>query len=1019
MKTYRIIFAFVCLTAFVIANDSMQKADKLYQKGEYYKALEEYKAINKPAAADTLALRIKTARAYYMLNKMEEAYRTFHDIADTLKGYDIYMYASALNKIGNYKEAIKWYYNVPKSLEDSLDINGKIKSCRWAMKTITSKPLELKLTRLADLGQSFGIQYYQNGVVFSSPDASKNKNKKDYHGYSFQNLFYSDLTDNQIAASQKKFSNNLEFPYHVGAISFSHNYTKMYYTKTIKIGWKRSVLKIYVSTYDEKSKDWINETELPFNNKMFNCAHPAISADGKYLYFTSDKPGGIGGKDIYRSIINEDFTFGPMENIGKPVNTIGDEMFPFIDKENNLFFSSNMHDGYGGLDVFKATLSNDKYDNIENMLLPINSSFDDFAYIVNPNDENTGFLSSDRGNKTDNIFAFKVVKRNPIKFASVIENAAEGYPVANTEISLVDVIRNLTIGVDTTDKFGAFEITIPEEYRDNGKQLAVYIKNKEYETKSISIPPAIIQDLNTRRIPLEYKKQVFPKSLSANLTNKKTGEAIVGQRVILRDSKTSFVIGATVSDSLGAIEISIPEPYQKSDQEFEVELPKSKNFAGEKMTISINELGLLNKKGIGMQPAKLVIPAVFISKLTMETDNSPVVGAQVSLLDANSGKTIGKATTKDDGSFAIPIPEKYRNEKSVFKVVTRSIPGTVVEDLTVSITSLDDLQTTGMKVKTEVFEDNFTVRSIIKDNETAAPIANAKVIIRDRMTGNMIAETTTNADGSFAANIPAIYKKDNRQIDIETVSTDGYIDKSQSLAVDDTKKLEKGLSLQPTSGGKTLRITSRITTSFNGTPVQNATVTVSDAQTGEKLGQSTTDEEGMFEIYISDTYRGPKEFVLDVKKEAEIDPKRIVSTASDLENMRRDGITITPIFNNDVLDEINKLTVEHNRKEITKKGYATLDKLAYLLKQNPKVVIKLNGQTDIRGERNDNLVLSQEMAETAKKYLMNKGIPSANIIARGYGDRYVINKCKRGVECSLSDHQINNRVEIVVWKLLK
>lgn len=1019
MKTYRIIFAFICISAFVVGKDVMEKADKLYQKGEYYQALEEYKSYKQTDVKDTLDLKIKTARAYYMLNKMEEAYRTFHDIADTLKGHDIYMYASALNKIGNYKEAIKWYYNVPKNLEDSLEINKKIESCRWAMKTITSKPLELKLTRLADLGQSFGIQYYQTGVVFSAPDLSKNKNKRDYHGYNFQNLFYSDLNENQIAASQKKFSNNLEFPYHVGAITFSHNYSKMYYTKTVKIGWKRSVLKIYVSTYDEKTKDWIKETELPFNSKMFNCAHPAISVDNKYLYFTSDKPGGLGGKDIYKVLINDDFTFGPMENIGTPVNTMGDEMFPFIDKKSNLFFSSNMHDGYGGLDVFKATLSNGKYDNIENMLLPINSSFDDFAYIVNPNDENTGFISSDRGNKTDNIFSFKVVKRNPIKFASVIENAAEGYPVSNTEISLVDVIRNLTIGIDTTDKFGAFEITIPEEYRDNGKQLAVYIKNKEYETKSISIPPAIIQDLNTRRIPLEYKKQVFPKSLSANLTNKKTGQAIVGQRVILRDSKTSFVIGATVSDSLGAIEISIPEPYQKSDQQFEIELPKSKDFAGEKMTISINELGLLNKKGIGLKPVKLVIPAVFISKLTMETDNSPVVGAQVSLLDANSGKTIGKATTKEDGSFAIPIPEKYRNEKSVFKVVTRSIPGTVVEDLTVSITSLDDLQTTGMKVKTEVFEDNFTVRSIIKDNETSAPIANAKVIVRDRMTGNIIAETTSNADGSFAANIPAIYKKDNRQIDIETISTDGYIDKSQSLAVDDEKKLQKGLSLQPTSGGKTLRITSRITTSFNGTPVKNATVTVSDAETGERLGESLTDEDGMFEIYISDTYRGPKEFVLDVKKEAEIAPKKIVSTVSDLDNMRRDGISITPIFNNDILDDINKITVEHNRKVITKQGYASLDKLAFLLKQNPNVVVKLNGQTDIRGERNDNLVLSQELAETAKKYLMSKGIPSANIIARGYGDRYVINKCKRGVDCSISDHQINNRVEIVVWKLLK
>lgn len=1006
---------------FVVAKDALNKADKLYKKGEYYQALQEYQGAKNLPKKDSIDQQIKIARCYYNLNKMDEAYRTFHDLSDTLKGYDIYMYATALNKIGNYKEAIKWYYEVPKELQDTLDIKTKISSCRWALKTLTSRPVELKLTRLADIGQSFGIQYYQNGVVFSYPDIDKNKRSTDFHGYNFQSLFYSDLADNQIAESQKKFSNNLEFPYHVGAITFSHNFTHMYYTKTVKIGWKRSVLKIYSSQYDEKAKDWINEIELPFNGDNFNTAHPAISADDKYLYFTSDRPGGFGGKDIYRVAINPDFTYGAIENIGQPVNTIGDEMFPFIDKDNNLYFSSNMHDGYGGLDVFKVKYENGKYDDdVENMLQPINSSFDDFAYIINPNDNNSGFISSDRGNKTDNIFSIHIAKKNPIKFASVIENAAEGYPVANTEISLVDVVKNITVGIDTTDKFGAFEIDIPDEYRDNGNQLAVYIKNKDYESKTINIPPAIIQDLNTRRIPIEYKKQAFPNSLTTNITDVRSGKPIINQKVILRDSKTKFEIGSAFTDSLGMVQISIPEEYQKSDQEFNIEIPKSKKFTEQKLDVSIGELGVLNKKGIGVQPVKRQIPAVFISKLTMERDSTPVVGAKVSLLDANSGKTIGKATTKDDGSFAIPIPEKYRNENSVFKVVTRTIPGTIVEDLTVTISNIDEVQTEGLKVREEVLEDVVSVRSIVRDNETFAPIANAKVIIRDRMTGNVIAETKSNADGSFAANIPGIYKKENRQIDIETVSSDGdYLDKTQSISVDDDKKLKKGISLQSKKGGKTLRVTSRITTSFNGTPVENALVTVSDAQSGEKLGETKTDEEGIFEIYISDTYRGPKEFVLDIKKDNEIAPKHIVATADELENMRRDGISITPIFNNDVLDEINKMSITHDRKQITKKGYAALDKLAYLLKENPKIVIKLNGQTDIRGERNDNLVLSQELAETAKKYLMSKGVPASNIIARGYGDRYVINKCKRGVDCSISEHMINNRIEVVVWKLLK
>ena len=115
------------------------------------------------------------------------------------------------------------------------------------------------------------------------------------------------------------------------------------------------------------------------------------------------------------------------------------------------------------------------------------------------------------------------------------------------------------------------------------------------------------------------------------------------------------------------------------------------------------------------------------------------------------------------------------------------------------------------------------------------------------------------------------------------------------------------------------------------------------------------------------------------------------------------------------MNDINKISIPHDRKVITAKGYDALDKLAYLLKQNPDIIIKLNGQTDIRGERIENLNLSQQMAETAKQYLVSKGIPASNIIARGYGDRYLINKCHRGVECSLTEHIVNNRVEVVVW----
>jgi outer membrane protein OmpA-like peptidoglycan-associated protein len=230
-----------------------------------------------------------------------------------------------------------------------------------------------------------------------------------------------------------------------------------------------------------------------------------------------------------------------------------------------------------------------------------------------------------------------------------------------------------------------------------------------------------------------------------------------------------------------------------------------------------------------------------------------------------------------------------------------------------------------------------------------------------------------------------------------------------------TETLKKGIAVQA-KDNNTVGIISKLTTTYTGEPIANATVKVSDAQTGKKLAETKTKEDGSFEIFISDEYRGPKEFIIEISKGNEYAPKKIVSTIEDLDNLRKEGIPMTPIFSDDVLNEINSMVVPHDRKVISKRGYAVLDKLAYFMKQNPAIVIKLTGHTDIRGERNDNLSLSQELAETAKQYLVSKGISPSNIIARGYGDRYVINKCRRGVECSITEHMANNRIEIIVWK---
>ena len=147
---------------------------------------------------------------------------------------------------------------------------------------------------------------------------------------------------------------------------------------------------------------------LPGGDSTMMVAHPAISPDGQTLYFVSDKDGGHGGKDIYLTQRQPDGSWGEAENLGAIVNTQGDEMFPYVRDNGTLYFSSNGHIGYGGLDIYKAVKNDNGRYVVTNMGLPINSSSDDFGIIFQGNKEK-GYFSSGRAKiGIDNIFSFEL-----------------------------------------------------------------------------------------------------------------------------------------------------------------------------------------------------------------------------------------------------------------------------------------------------------------------------------------------------------------------------------------------------------------------------------------------------------------------------------------------------------------------------------------------------------------------------------------------------------------------------------
>ncbi|HLW30894.1 MAG TPA: OmpA family protein, partial [Aequorivita sp.] len=207
-------------------------------------------------------------------------------------------------------------------------------------------------------------------------------------------------------------------------------------------------LKIYRATKKENGK-WGNVEELPFNSDHFNTAHPMLNAEETEMYFASDRPGGSGGSDLWKVSLTED-GFGTPVNLGATINTEGRETFPFMAADNVLYFSSDGRPGLGGLDVFAVQIKADgTYTDIQNVGEPINSTWDDFAYIIDA-DTRQGFFSSNRpgaiGN--DDIYRFTETRALLLECLQNLEvkviDAETGQVIEGALISLFDGHRNLT-----------------------------------------------------------------------------------------------------------------------------------------------------------------------------------------------------------------------------------------------------------------------------------------------------------------------------------------------------------------------------------------------------------------------------------------------------------------------------------------------------------------------------------------------------------------------------------------------
>ena len=334
---------------------------------------------------------------------------------------------------GKYKEAIKNYQAyLETNPQSSLAKNG-IRGCNLAQqwkKTPTRyivKKAPMFNSRRSDFAPMFLGEDFDQVYFSSSTEKALGKNKSGITGTKNCDLFFSKKNERGAWQKPEPKEGDVNTEDDEGVISFSPDGTTMYLTKARREPNADTSVEIYTST--RTGAQWSAPQKYEITADTLSAfGHPAVSPDGEFLYFVSDMPGGYGGKDIWRISLTE--KEGTLENLGVQINTPGDEMFPYIRSNGDLYFSSDGHPGMGGLDIFKAKMNDSGFWQIENMKAPINSQADDFG--ITFGEEESGFFSSNRGDGRgyDNIYSFELPSISVWISGTVIDKDDEPVPDA-------------------------------------------------------------------------------------------------------------------------------------------------------------------------------------------------------------------------------------------------------------------------------------------------------------------------------------------------------------------------------------------------------------------------------------------------------------------------------------------------------------------------------------------------------------------------------------------------------------
>ncbi len=559
-------------------NKFSKSADDAFTDQMYNLALTRYqkaysKVKNNKGEKERISVRI--ADCYRLMNNTKKAEVAYKRLATGKYAKTdpkvILYYADALKSNGNYEEAINQYTAYKEAVPADKKTAGSIESCKMAQEWMKNpSKYEVKWEKKVnskedDFAPAYADKTHSSIIFSSDRPASLGKEVDNWTGLEFSDIFISrkDRKGEWAAPTSVDLTEVLNTKANEGSGQFNSRYTNLYFTRC----WNETKRKNGCGIYKVNrtgTASWGEPEKVDLGGDSTSTfGQPSVTSDESTIYFVSDRPGTIGGRDIWMvqrkgsKVKGKPREYSVSVNLGAEINTPGDELFPTIRDDSVLYFASNGHTGMGGLDIFRSVYSNGKWSKPENMKYPINTNADDFAIVFNPDEPEEGYFSSNRsgGKGRDDIYSFVVP---PVLFTleGNITDDRTLQPVQGAKVRITGT--NGKSIEDNTDEKGHYSfnknqisanttyeifITKKDYFNEKGKETTVGLEKskdlvRNFVLRPIPKKPVVLPDILYDLDKYDLKPQ-FRDSLQGLIATLDANETIVVELASHTDSRGS------------------------------------------------------------------------------------------------------------------------------------------------------------------------------------------------------------------------------------------------------------------------------------------------------------------------------------------------------------------------------------------------------------------------------------------------------------------------------------------------